>query len=165
METKCLEALFKELNESKNISRQAELQRDIRVIQSKFVREMDNEGLIHLLRFLKPKEKNRVFIDLLRKRSDSSLFVLAFADSDMSSYKIAYEKAMREYDDDEDAMNQDIQLMFDEKLCNYLSKYRSKEDYEYVQLLTDGSTWLEANKRSSLWLFFWNWELTFSSFF
>jgi hypothetical protein len=68
----------------------------------------------------------------------------------MSSYKIAYEKAMREYDDDEDAMNQDIQLMFDEKLCNYLSKYRSKEDYEYVQLLTDGSTWLEANKRSSL---------------
>jgi hypothetical protein len=57
METKCLEALFKELNESKNVSRQAELQQDIRVIQSKFVREMDNEGLIHLLRFLKPKEK------------------------------------------------------------------------------------------------------------
>ena len=147
MET--LEILFKELGETKNISRQAELLRDIRVIKTRLVREMDNEGLIHLLKFLKPYEKNRLFIDLLNKRSDSSLFVLAFADSDMFSYKQAYEKAKQEYDNDEKAMNEDVQLIFDENLCSYLSKYRTKEDFEYVHTLTDGATWLESNKRSN----------------
>lgn len=150
METKSLEILFKELGEAKTVSQQAKLLRDIRVIKTKLVREMDKDGLIHLLKFLKPNEKDRLFNDLLKKRSDSSLFVLAFADADMPSYKVAYEKAKYEYDNDEKAMSEDIMLMFDENLCSYLSKYRSKEDFEYVQILTDGATWLEANRRSNI---------------
>ena len=148
METK-LEVLFKELAEAKSISRRAELNRDIRVIRSRLVRNADYEGLLHMLRFLKNWEKDKLFVDLLNKWSDSSLFVIAFADSNMYSYKTAYEKALSQYDNDEEAMNEDVLLLFDEKLMNYLCKYSSIEDLKYVQILTDGADWLKSNMKSN----------------
>ena len=66
----------------------------------------------------------------------------------MHSYDRAYMMEKNDHDEDEEALRNDVQLLFDEKLCAFLSEHQLKEDLTYVQELTDGATWLESHKRS-----------------
>ena len=124
------------------------LGRKIRNEKRKLVEKRDYVGIIHILRFMGDYEKDRLLLDLLKGHPSSSLFVLAFASSEMNSYSRAYEMEKSEHDDDEEALRKDIELTLDTALCEFLSTHTAKDDFNYVQELTDGATWLESNKRS-----------------
>ena len=159
MDGTCVEALFRELNSSKNLSDCARLRRDIRLIKNDLIVKKDYVGIIHILRFLKHWEKDRLFIDLINKWSESSLFVEAFADTDMYSYRCAYEMLMREYGNDKDSIEEAADLVFRDNLRAYLSKYTSEEDLEYVEKLSNGISSLAR------WMILIGAEITFQPFF
>lgn len=138
-----LRSLFRELSSTKSVSRCASLRRDIRLIKTNLVKEKKYVGIIHMMQFLKPWEKDRLLIALINKWPESYLFVLGFANADMYSYKRAYEKAMHEYENNVLAINEDLELLFDEKLHAYLSIHYTAKDIGYVQNLIDNFTRIE----------------------
>lgn len=160
--------LFEEYNLLPKSPQRTKLGRKIRNEKRKLIEKRDYVGIIYILRFMGDYEKDRLFLDLLEDYPLSSLFVLAFANSEMNSYSRAYEMEKGEYEDDEEALRKDIELTLDTTLCKFLSAHDTKDDFNYVQELTDGATWLESNKRSMRGLF---WEstgtgsLSFGSFF
>lgn len=112
------------------------------------VKKQNYVDILYIFRSLSEYEKDRLLLSLLKKNPDSSLFVLAFADLDMHSYKEAYKIETSDYDNDEEALRKDIELTFDSILCKFISEYDSKEDLEYVHELADGASWLESYKRA-----------------
>ena len=120
------------------------------------VKKQNYVDILYIFRSLSEYEKDRLLLSLLKKNPDSSLFVLAFADLDMHSYKEAYKIETSAYDNDEEVLRKDIELTFDSILCKFISEHDLKEDLEYVHELADGASWLEAykrtvNKLSQLW--------------
>lgn len=147
METEMKE-LFERYNSLPKSQQRTKLGRKIRNEKKKLVEKRDYAGIIHILRFMGDYEKDRLLLDLLKDYPASSLFVLAFAGSEMNSYSRAYEMEKTEHEDDEEALRKDIELTLDTALCQFLSTHDTKDDFNYVQELTDGATWLESNKRS-----------------
>lgn len=124
--------------------------------KKRFVDEKNYVGIIYILQSMGDYEKDRLFLDLLKSQPDSSLFVLAFANSDMHSYALASEMENLDHDHDTEALQKDIELTFDEMLCKFLSVHGTKSDLNFVQELADGACWLESYKRaidglSQLW--------------
>ena len=124
--------------------------------KKKLVDEKNYVGIIYILQSMGDYEKDRLFLDLLKSQPDSSLFVLAFANSDMHSYALASEMENLDHDHDTEALQKDIELTFDEMLCKFLSVHGTKADLNFVQELADGACWLESYKRaidglSQLW--------------
>lgn len=124
--------------------------------KKRFVDEKNYVGIIYILQSMGDYEKDRLFLDLLKSQPDSSLFVLAFANSDMHSYALASEMENLDHDHDTEALQKDIELTFDEMLCKFLSVHGTKADLNFVQELADGACWLESYKRaidglSQLW--------------
>ena len=160
--------LFEEYNLLPKSPQRTKLGRKIRNEKRKLIKKRDYVGIIYILRFMGDYEKDRLFLDLLEDYPLSSLFVLAFANSEMNSYSRAYEMEKGEHEDDEEALRKDIELTLDTTLCKFLSAHDTKDDFNYVQELTDGATWLESNKRSMrglLWEFTGTESLSFGSFF
>ncbi len=160
---KDLKALFEEYSLLPKSPQRTKLGRKIRAEKKKLIEKKDYAEIIHVLRFLGDYERDRLFLDLLKKQPSSSLFVIAFAGSEMHSYNQAYQAELLEYDNNEETLEKDVELIFDDVLCEFLSKHDTKEDFNYVYELADGATWLEANKRvtdrlSQLWEF---WGLRF----
>jgi len=124
--------------------------------KKRLVDEKNYVGIIYVLQSMGDYEKDRLFLDLLKSQPDSSLFVLAFANSDMHSYALASEMENLDHDHDTEALQKDIELTFDEMLCKFLSVHGTKSDLNFVQELADGACWLESYKRaidglSQLW--------------
>ena len=140
--------LFEEYNSLPKSPQRTKLGRKIRNEKKRLIEKQDYVGIIHILRFMGDYEKDRLLLDLLKDYPLSSLFVLAFANSEMNSYSRAYEIEKSEHDDDEEALRKDVELTLDTALCKFLSAHNTKDDFNYVQELTDGATWLESNKRS-----------------
>ena len=150
----------KELMDKYNVmlkSRQrTKISRIIRNEKKNLVEKKNYVGIIYITQSMGDYEKDRLFLDLLKSQPDSSLFVLAFANSDMHSYILASKMENLDYDHDVEALQKDIELTFDEMLCKYLSIHGTKADFNFVQELADGATWLESYKRalhglSQLW--------------
>lgn len=150
----------KELMEKYNVmskSRQrTKISRIIRNEKKNLVEKKNYVGIIYITQSMGDYEKDRLFLDLLKSQPDSYLFVLAFANSDMHSYTLASEMGSLEHDNDVWALQKNIELTFDEMLCKYLSIHGTKADFNFVQELADGATWLESYKRalyglSQLW--------------
>ena len=139
-----MKELFERYNSLPKSQQRTKLGRKIRNEKKKLVEKRDYAGIIHILRFMGDYEKDRLLLDLLKDYPASSLFVLAFAGSEMNSYSRAYEMEKTEHEDDEEALRKDIETA----LCQFLSTHDTKDDFNYVQELTDGATWLESNKRS-----------------
>ena len=116
--------------------------------KKKLVGEKNYVGIIYILQSMGDYEKDRLFLDLLKSQPDSSLFVLAFANSDMHSYALASEMENLDHDYDIEALQKDIELTFDEMLCKFLSVHGTKSDLNFVQELADGACWLESYKRA-----------------
>ena len=116
--------------------------------KKRFVDEKNYVGIIYILQSMGDYEKDRLFLDLLKSQPDSSLFVLAFANSDMHSYALASEMENLDHDHDIEALQKDIELTFDEMLCKFLSVHGTKADLNFVQELADGACWLESYKRA-----------------
>lgn len=116
--------------------------------KKRFVDEKNYVGIIYILQSMGDYEKDRLFLDLLKSQPDSSLFVLAFANSDMHSYALASEMENLDHDHDTEALQKDIELTFDEMLCKFLSVHGTKADLNFVQELADGACWLESYKRA-----------------
>lgn len=116
--------------------------------KKKLVGEKNYVGIIYILQSMGDYEKDRLFLDLLKSQPDSSLFVLAFANSDMHSYALASEMEKLDHDHDIEALQKDIELTFDEMLCKFLSVHGTKSDLNFVQELADGACWLESYKRA-----------------
>ena len=116
--------------------------------KKRFVDEKNYVGIIYILQSMGDYEKDRLFLDLLKGQPDSSLFVLAFANSDMHSYALASEMENLDHDHDTEALQKDIELTFDEMLCKFLSVHETKSDLNFVQELADGACWLESYKRA-----------------
>jgi len=116
-------------------------------LKKKYIEKKNYVGILNISRYIGDYERDSLFQKLLKQHPDSSLFVLAFANSEMHSYKQAYQIETVQENDDE-ALRKDIELTLDTALCKFLSAHSTKEDLNYVQELTDGATWLEANKRS-----------------
>jgi len=116
--------------------------------KKRFVCEKNYVGIIYILQSMGDYEKDRLFLDLLKSQPDSSLFVLAFANSDMHSYALASEMENLDHDHDTEALQKDIELTFDEMLCKFLSVHGTKADLNFVQELADGACWLESYKRA-----------------
>ena len=140
--------LFEEYNSLPKSPQRAKLGRKIRNEKKKLIEKRDYVGIIYILQFMGDYEIDRLLLDLLEDYPLSSLFVLAFANSEMNSYSRAYEMEKSEHEDDEEALRKDIELTLDTTLCKFLSTHDTKDDFNYVQELTDGATWLESNKRS-----------------
>ena len=148
MEKQDLKALFEKYNSLPKSPQRTKLGRKIRAEKKRLVEKRDYVGIIHILRFMGDYEKDRLFMDLLKNYPSSSLFVMAFADSEMNSYSRANEIEKSEHEDDEESLKKDVELTFDSMLCSFISSHGTKEDLSYVQELTDGATWLESYKRS-----------------
>ena len=116
--------------------------------KKRLVDEKNYVGIIYILQSMGDYEKDRLFLDLLKSQPDSSLFVLAFANSDMHSYALASEMENLDHDHDTEALQKDIELTFDEMLCKFLSVHGTKSDLNFVQELADGACWLESYKRA-----------------
>ena len=116
--------------------------------KKRLVDEKNYVGIIYVLQSMGDYEKDRLFLDLLKSQPDSSLFVLAFANSDMHSYALASEMENLDHDHDTEALQKDIELTFDEMLCKFLSVHGTKSDLNFVQELADGACWLESYKRA-----------------
>lgn len=144
-----LKELFEMYNSTPNSPRKKILGRIISARKKKYVDTRNHVGIVHISRYLSDYEKDRLFIALLEENSASSLFVLAFADSEMHSYEQAYRIETEDLDNDEEALKKDIELTFDDTLCKFLAEHDTKDDLEYVHTLLDGATWLEAYKRAS----------------
>ena len=156
MKKQGLKALFQEYNSLPKSPQRTKLGRKIRAEKKRLVDECNYVDIIYILRFLGDYEKDRLFLDLLKGHPDSSLFVLAFANSDMHSYALASEMEKLDHDHDIEALQKDIELTFDEMLCKFLSVHGTKADFNFVQELADGAYWLESYKRalhglSQLW--------------
>lgn len=141
----------------------------IRREKKKLVEDYNYVGIIYITQSMGDYEKDRLFLDLLKRHPDSSLFVLAFANSEMHSYDCAYKMENLDHDNDVEALRKDIELTFDSILCKFLSEHGTKSDFNFVQDLTDGATWLESYKRalhglSQLW-FSGTGSLSFGSIF
>jgi hypothetical protein len=143
-----LKEIFEEYNSLPKSPQRSNLSRKIRKVKQSFIKKLDYVGIIDMLRYLGDYEKDDLLWDLLNNHNDASLFVLAFSTSGMHSYDRAYMMEKDDHDEDEEALRNDVQLLFDEKLCAFLSEHQLKEDLTYVQELTDGATWLESHKRS-----------------
>lgn len=122
--------------------------RKIKREEEKIIKNKNYVEAIHILRLLGDYGKDEFFLRFLDAYPDSSLFVLGFANFGSDSHERAYSMLIDEYDGDEDLLKKDVEMTFDDRLCDYLGVYHSEEDCRYVQFLTDGATWLESNKRS-----------------
>ena len=163
-----LKKLFDEYNSLPKSPQRTKLGRKIRTEKKRLVEMRDYVGIIHILRFMGDYEKDSLLMDLLKLYPSSSLFVLAFAGSEMNSYSRANEIEKSEHEGDEEALKKDVELTFDSMLCSFISSHGTREDLSYVQELTDGATWLESYKRSVrglLWRDYRNWSFSFGSFF
>ena len=143
-----LKEIFEEYNSLPKSPQRSNLSRKIRKVKQSFIKKLDYVGIIDMFRYLGDYEKDDLLWDLLNNHKDASLFVLAFSTSGMHSYDRAYMMEKDDHDEDEEALRNDVQLLFDEKLCAFLSEHQLMEDLTYVQELTDGATWLESHKRS-----------------
>ena len=148
-----LKELFEKYNSLKKSPQRTKLGRKIRKAKKKLIENRDYVEIIHVLRFMGDFDRDRLFLDLLKLYPSSSLFVLAFAGSEMNSYSRANEIEEFEHENDEEGLRKDIELTLDTVLCEFLSIHDTKDDFNYVQELTDGATWLESNKRSMEGLF------------
>lgn len=148
MENQDLKALFEKYNSLSKSPQRTKLGRKIRTEKKRLVEMRDYVGIIHILRFMGDYEKDNLLMDLLKLYPSSSLFVLAFAGSEMNSYSRANEIEKSEHEGDEEALKKDVELTFDSMLCSFISSHGTREDLSYVQELTDGATWLESYKRS-----------------
>lgn len=145
---KNLKVLFQEYNSLPKSPQRTKLGRKIRNEKKRLVDEHNYVDIIYILRFLGDYEKDRLFLDLLKSQPDSSLFVLAFSNSDMHSYALASEMEKLDHDHDIEALQKDIKSTFDEMLCKFLSVHETKADFTFVLKLIDGATWLESYKRA-----------------
>jgi len=154
------EATFGEIiekyNSIPNSPRKKKLGRIISAMKKKHVETRNYVGIINMSRYLGDYEKDMLLCGLLKQHPTSSLFVLAFTNSEMNSYKQAYKIGILDYDNDDEALRKDIELTFDNILCKFISVHNSKDDLEYVHELVDGATWLRVYKRvteklSQLW--------------
>ena len=146
---KDLKALFQEYNSLSKSPQRTGLGRKIQTEKKRLVDMKDYVEIIHILRFMGDYEKDRLFLELLKQHPNSSLFVLAFANSEMNSYEQAHMIETLEHDHNEEVLQKDIELTFDNVLCKFLSEHHTKDDLEYVHELTDGASWLEAYKETT----------------
>ena len=144
---KSLKDLFEEYNSLPKSPQRTRLGKKIRKEKKKLIEERNYVDIVYILRFMGDYEKDRFFMDLLESNPDSSLFILAFAGSEMNSYSRAY-RINFGGEDDEETLENDIELTLDRILCEFLSKHNTEEDFNYVKILTDGANWLESNKKS-----------------
>ena len=112
----------------------------------KLIEKQNYVGILYLSRFMGDYEKNRLFLKMLEKHPNDSLFVLGFANLDMDSYARAYGIKKRDYDGDENALRKDVESNFDSVLCDYLLLHYTKDDVHFIQELIDDKTWLNSYK-------------------
>jgi len=143
-----LKDLFEQYNSLPKSPERTKLGKKIRKEEKKLVDELDYVEIIYILQFLGDYDKDALLLDLINKHPESSLFVLSLTKNGMHSYTPARKIAMHEYENNEEAIDRDSRLIFDKKLCAFLSKYNSKQDCAYVRTLTDGASWLESNRKS-----------------
>jgi len=164
-----LKELFEMYNSLPNTPRKKKLSRIISAMKKKYVETENYVGILNMSRYLGDYEKDRLLLGLLKQHPTSSLFVLAFANSEMHSYEQAYQMETLDHDNDEEALRKDIELIFDITLCKFLSTHETREDLEFVHELADGATWLNAYKEATSKLSqLWNLqelEFSFGSFF
>ena len=142
-----LKDLFEEYFSLPKSPRRSRIGRIIRGEKRKLVETFNYVDIIYILRFLENYERDRLFLELLDMYPESSLFVLEFADSEMRSYTRAYENVKSEYKGDENLLRKNVEMNFDKHLCEFLNKYKSGEDLDYIQKLVDGASWLESYER------------------
>lgn len=148
MKDQDLKALFEEYNSLPKSPQRSVLGRKIRAEKKRLVDECNYVDIIYVLRFLGDYEKDRLLLDLLKNNPSSSLFVLAFAGSEMNSYSRANDIEKSKHKNDAKALKRDVVSTFDSMLCSFVSSHGSKEDFAYVKQLTDGATWLKSHERS-----------------
>jgi len=128
--------------------RRTKIDRIIRDEKRRLVEKKNYVGIIYITQSMGDYEKDCLFLDILKSQPDSSLFVLAFANSDMHSYALASEMEKLDHDHDIEALQKDIESTFDEMLCKFLSVHETNADFNFVLKLIDGATWLESYKRA-----------------
>ena len=151
-----LRELFEMYNSLPNSPRKKKLGRVISAMKKRYIEMGRHVGILNMSRYLGDYEKDRLFLELLKQNPTSSLFVLAFANSEMHSYEQAYQMETLKHDNDQEALRKDVESVFDTTLCKFLSEHDRMEDLEYVHELVDGATWLNAYKEvtsrlSQLW--------------
>lgn len=161
--------LLEKYNSLPNTPLKKRLGRIISAMKKKYVETGNYVGILNMSRYLGDYEKDMLLCGLLKQHPTSSLFVLAFANSEMHSYDQAYKMEILDHDNDEEALGTDTKSIFDTILCRFLSLHETREDLEYVLELVDGATWLNAYKEATSKLSqLWNLQelkFSFSSFF
>ena len=142
---KNLKKLFDEYNSLPKSPQRTELGKMIRDEKKKLIEKKNYVEMVYILQFMGEYEKDRLFLDLLSCYPDSSLFVLAFAETNMHSYLRAcdIEKVCL----DDEFLREDVELTFDSILYDFLSSHNSEKDLEYVSRLIDGASWLQSYKK------------------
>ena len=141
--------LLEKYNSLPNSPLKKRLGRIISAMKKKYVETGNYVGILNISRYLGDYEKDMLLCGLLKQHPTSSLFVLAFANSEMHSYNQAYKMETLDHDNDDEALRKDIELIFDTTLCKFLSAHETREDLEYVHELADGATWLNAYKEAT----------------
>ena len=142
--------LFEKYNSISNSPRKKRLGRIISAIKKKYVEIGNYVGILNISRYLDDYEKDRLFYSLLEQHPTSSLFVLAFADSEMHSYEHAYKMKTSGHNNDEEALRKDVQSTFNAVLCSFIREHNTKDDLDYFRALTDGAKWLDVYKEPTL---------------
>ena len=142
---KNLKKLFDEYNSLPKSPQRTKLGKMIRGEEKQLIEKRNYVEMVYILQFMGEYEKDRLFMDLLRCYPDSSLFVLAFAEANMHSYLRACD--IEKVCADEKFLQEDVELIFDSILCDFLSSHNSEKDLEYVCRLIDGASWLQSYKK------------------
>lgn len=104
-------------------------------------------GIVYIARFLDYEKRNLLFTRFLDRHPGDYLFVLAFADSESSSYQLAEEIADAAYEEDIYAIKEDVEKEKDRVLCLFLDEYEGKEDLSYIYDMVEKYDWMRAYKR------------------
>lgn len=104
-------------------------------------------GILYIIRFLDCTDRDRLFAGFLSRHPEDFLFVMAFADSESSSYEEAEEIAETAYEEDIYAIKDDMMKEKDRILCLFLDEYNNKEDLQYVYDMIESCDWMTAYKK------------------
>ncbi len=110
-------------------------------------------GIVYNIRFLDYVDRDLLFTEFLYRHPEDFLFVMAFANTESSSYYEAEEIAETAYEENIYAIMDEVKKERDRILCLFLDQYDSEvENLQYVYDIIDELglneySWMESYKR------------------
>lgn len=139
--------LRKRLSDMEVLNRKINVERVvISTLKRKLVEEPNYSGIVYIIRFLDYKSRNTLFLRFIERHPEDYLFVLAFADAEFQSYKLAEQHADTAYEQNIYAINDDILKEKDRCLCLFLNDNEDTESLQYVYDMVEKYEWMESYK-------------------